>query len=63
MTHRTYNIVSGVLFGLIALLHLVRLLQGWPAVIGAWTMPLGLSGVAVVVTGFLAWSAWRLSRS
>lgn len=62
MTQRTYNQISGILFGLIAVLHLVRLIQGWPAVIGAWTMPLWLSAIAVIIAGFLAWSAWKLTH-
>ena len=62
MTQRTYIQITGMLFGLIALLHIVRLINGWPAVIGVWTMPLGLSAVGIVVASFLAWSAWRLSR-
>ena len=62
MTQRTYIQITGILFGLIALLHIVRLINGWPAVIGVWTMPLWLSAVGIAVAGFLAWSAWRLSR-
>ena len=62
MTQRTYNQISGILFGLIALLHLVRLLKGWPAVIGAWTAPLWLSVVVVLIVGFLAYSAWKLMQ-
>ena len=62
MTQRTYIHITGTLFGLIALLHVVRLINGWPAVIGAWTVPLWMSAIGVVVAGFLVWSAWRLGR-
>lgn len=62
MTQRTYNQVSGIFFGLTAALHLIRLPMGWPAVIGAWTISLWMSAVAVVIAGFLAYSAWKLLR-
>ena len=62
MTQRTYTQITGMFFGLIALLHIFRFLQGWEATIGGWQVPLWLSVVGVVVTGFLAWSAWKLSK-
>lgn len=54
-----YNIVL-VIFSLIALLHALRLVYGWSAVIGGWEVPMWLSGLAVVLAGYLAYSAFRL---
>ncbi len=42
---KAYLITSGSLFTLIALLHLGRLLQHWPAVVAAWAIPVWASGL------------------
>ena len=55
MSQRTYYSVTGVIFLIIALLHLGRVIYGWEAVIGGWAVPLWLSGVAVVVAGCLSY--------
>ena len=60
MSREGFLTVSGTIFGVIALLHLARLVAGWPAHIGTFEAPMWLSWVAVVVTGYLALSAFRL---
>ena len=54
---RAYLVVTGLLFGAVTLLHVLRLAYGWPAQIGGWTVPLGLSWIGLVVAGALcAWA-------
>jgi hypothetical protein len=60
---RGYLVVSGVLFGAVALLHLLRLIYGWPAAVGTMSMPLWVSAVGLVVTGGLCLWAFALVRS
>lgn len=60
MDQRTYTRLTGVIFLLIAVLHLLRILYGWSAVIGGWPVPLWLSWVALIIGAYLAW--WGLSR-
>lgn len=60
MDQRTYTRLTGVIFLLIAVLHLLRILYGWSAVIGGWTMPMWLSWAALIIGAYLAW--WGLSR-
>ncbi|MSQ88872.1 MAG: hypothetical protein EXR32_06300 [Betaproteobacteria bacterium] len=55
---RVYLQITSVVFGVIALLHLVRLLLGWPAQIAGWVVPLWLSWLAFFATGAL--SVWAL---
>jgi hypothetical protein len=62
MASRRYATVSGTLFAAISLLQLLRALNGWPAQIGGWSVPLWLSWVAAVVTGGLAAWAFRVAR-
>ena len=63
MSQKTFFLVSGTIFGVIALLHLARLVAGWPAHIGTVDVPMWLSGVSVVIAGYLAFSAFRLRRT
>jgi hypothetical protein len=58
---RTYLAVSGTVFGLVALLHLLRLLRHWPAVIAAWNVPLWASGIGLLAAGSLCVWAFRLA--
>jgi hypothetical protein len=60
---KSYLIVTGVLFGVIAIVHLLRLIYGWPAQIGGWNMPLWLSWVGVLIASALcAWSLLLVRR-
>lgn len=60
MDQHTYTRLTGVIFLLIAVLHLLRILYRWGAVIGGWSVPLWLSWVALIIGAYLAW--WGLSR-
>ena len=59
---RNYLRVSGTLFGLIALGHLLRLLFSWPAEVADWVVPLWLSLIGLLLSGALALWAFRLAR-
>ena len=48
-----------MLFLVIALVHLLRIVFGWPAQLAGWSVPLWLSWLALVVTGALAWFGFR----
>ena len=60
MNHKTFLVVSGTIFSVITLLHLARILAGWPARIGTFEAPMWFSLVSVAVAGYLAFSAFRL---
>lgn len=62
MTEKLYLMISGVIFALIGLLHLLRILFQLPAMVGAWTVPFPISVGAIVVAGILTFWAFRLSR-
>lgn len=59
MRHKTFLAVTGVIFLVIAVLHLLRAVLGWSAVIGSFEVPIWLSWVAAVVAAYLAYSALR----
>lgn len=37
MSQRTFTIIASAIFGVVALLHVLRIFFGWPAVIGGWS--------------------------
>lgn len=59
MNQKTFSLVAGIIFLLIAILHLARSIWGWEAVIAAWQVPMWASWAAVVVAGFLAYQGLR----
>jgi hypothetical protein len=58
---KNYLTISGSLFTVIALMHLLRLVQQSPVSIGAVAVPLWASVLGLVVASSLAAWAFRLS--
>jgi hypothetical protein len=61
MTEKTFAAIVAVIFALVALLHLLRLVLGWSIVIDAWTVPMWLSWIGLVVAGGLSYYGARLA--
>jgi len=62
MSQKTFLTVAGSVFLVVAALHLLRLLFRWEAVIGGWAAPMWVSGVALAVSGYLAFFAFKLRK-
>jgi uncharacterized membrane protein len=62
MNQRFFNLTAGLIFLVITILHLLRIVFGWSAVIGEWEAPEWVSWAAFVVAGFLAYEGFRLSK-
>jgi hypothetical protein len=60
---RAYLQISGTLFGLIAVAHLLRLFRHWPVDLAGYTMPLWASWIGLLVAGGLSVWALRLVRA
>lgn len=56
---RRYELVSGIVFSILALAQLTRTLLGWTVQVDGFSAPLWLSGVACVITGSMAVWAFR----
>ena len=54
MNQRTFVLLAGVVFAVVALAHLLRIFMGWPIVIDNWTVPMWLSWIALVIAGGLS---------
>ena len=61
MQQAAYNTITAVLFLVVALLHLLRIIFGWPAQIGDLSVPIWASWVAFVVAAALAYFGFRLN--
>jgi hypothetical protein len=55
MDQKTFILIAGVIFAIVALAHLLRILMGWPIEIDNWTVPMWLSWIALVIAGGLSY--------
>jgi hypothetical protein len=62
MDAKAFSMVAGVIFAVVALLHLVRIFMQWTVVIGDWSVPKSVSWVALIVSGGLALLGLRLGQ-
>jgi len=62
MDEKTFSLVAGAIFALVALFHLVRIFAEWNLIIGDWSVPKSVSWVALVVAGGLALLGLRLGQ-
>jgi hypothetical protein len=60
---RAYLQISGALFGLIALAHLLRLFRHWPIDLAGHMVPMWASWLGLVLAGGLSIWALRLMRA
>ena len=58
MTQKTFNVVAGTIFLIVAVLHAIRLLRGWTFIIGSWNAPMWVSCLGLALAGFLAYAAF-----
>ena len=63
MTRKSYFLVTAIIFSVVGLLHLLRIVLGWEAVVGGLSIPMWLSWVAMILTAVLAYHGftygWR----
>ena len=62
MSRKLYLRIAGTIFGLVALLHVLRLVLGWQVVIGGVTFPMWLSWIGPFVASYLSYEGFRLSN-
>ena len=59
---RTPVLIAVVIFAIVAVLHLLRLISGWDAIVGTYVVPMWVSVVGVIFPGGLALWLWRDSK-
>jgi hypothetical protein len=56
MSQKTYFLVCGAVFSVVATAHIMRLIMGWEITIAGWNVPRWVSIPGLIIPGFL--SAW-----
>jgi len=59
---KPFTTIAIVIFSLVAVLHVLRLIFGWEAVINGLVMPMWVSVVGIIVAGGLAVMVWREAK-
>ena len=62
MRQKTFSLVVGLIFLLIAVMHVLRLALKWEVVLNGWSLPMWVSVNAIVITAYLAFESLKLSR-
>ena len=62
MSQKAFLTTAGIIFSVIGILHLLRAILGWDAIIGSFSIPAWFSWLGIVVAAFLAYNAFSLSR-
>ena len=63
MNRKSYLLATAIVFSVIGVVHLLRIILGWEAVIVGWTAPMWLSWLALIVSAVLAYFGFTLARS
>ncbi len=64
MALKLYLVLSGAIFLLVAVFHLLRLVNGWSIAVGPHAVPFVLSYVGLPAsTAYCVWAAWLLRAS
>jgi hypothetical protein len=63
MNRKTFALLAGIIFTLVALFHLVRIFEDWPIIIEDWSVPKWLSWIGLIVAGGLALLGFRLTAN
>jgi hypothetical protein len=62
MRQKTFSLVAGLIFLLIAVMHVLRLALKWEVVLNGWSVPMWVSAMAIVITAYLGFESLKLSR-
>ncbi len=60
MSTKTYATITGIIFLIVALAHLVRLFGGLEVRVDGWDVPKWGSLVAAIVAGYLSYAGFRI---
>ena len=59
---RTYLMIVGVIFTVVALVHLTRIFTGADLALFGWSAPLWLSWLGTIITSYLAYTSFYFFR-
>lgn len=59
---KKYLLISGIIFGAVAILHLIRAIMNWHFIIGTWPVPEWMSYIAFIAAGVMCVVALKLFK-
>ena len=62
MKQKIYNIVTGIIFFIVAAFHLARIVFSWQVLFGSLVIPFWVSWIGFVIAGVLAYLGLKLSK-
>jgi hypothetical protein len=63
MSWKTYFLLIGIIFALVALAHALRIYMDWPVTIADWSVSKSVSWIALIAAGGFALIAFRLAAN
>ena len=60
MTNKLFYTLTAVIFSAVAIMHILRLVYGWEALIGGFMVPMWVSYIGIIIGGFLAYTAIKI---
>lgn len=55
MSSITYYRVTGIVFGIVALVHLLRVFMGWSIQFGSFVLPIWASIISIFIAAYLSY--------
>jgi len=62
MKNKTYLLTAATIFSIVSITHLLRAVYGWDLIVKEWMAPIKLSILAFLITGYLAYEGFKLSK-
>ena len=59
MGQKNYSLISGIIFAIVALVHLARLVQAWQITINGMAVPMSISWLGLIIGAILAFYGLR----
>jgi hypothetical protein len=59
---KPFTKVASLILGIVALVHLVRLIVQFQVTVGSLTVPMWISVPALIVTATISWGLWREAK-
>lgn len=60
MNKKTYFLISGLIFAVVAAVHLWRIINQFEVVIGTWSAPMVASWIGFIAAGILSYCGFTL---
>ncbi len=62
MDRKTYYGVASLVFLVLAVVHGLRVLNGWEVMFGEYDVPMWLSYIVVIAGAYLAWTGYQYRK-